>query len=47
MFEILDKADNLVIILGLLTIAIYLVIYAISLIFKGVKYARRKLRKSH
>ena len=47
MFELLDNLDNLVILLGLLTIAIYLIIYAISLIFKGVKYARRKLRKSH
>ena len=47
MFELIDKMDNLVILLGLLTIAIYLVVYAISLIIKGVKHARRKLRKSH
>lgn len=48
MNELINNFDNLVIMLGMLTIAIFAVFYVVELIFKGVKYARlRNLSRKH
>lgn len=45
MNELINNFDNLVIMFGMLTIAIFVVFYVIELLVKGAIHASRKLRK--